>query len=128
MPSLTETIGLQLRPFKSFLLRSTYSSAFKLPIARRVILPPRDAIASVEDPRFEGERYIVDMLVGGAVPTGLKPESSAHRTIGVLYRPSEGWSLYLTHWDIRLMNRLTYVGHKFIVEIGRASRRERVCQ
>src|SRR3546814_18602499 len=95
-------------------------------------LPPRDAIASVEDPRFDGERYIVDMLVGGGVPTGLKPESSANRTIGLLYRPSEDWSLSLTHWDIRLMNRLTYVGPQFIVDnedqIGRASCRDRVWQ
>src|SRR3546814_1272952 len=76
-PIRTETIGLEVRPFKSLLLRSTYSSAFKPPIARRVILPQRDAIAYVEDPRFDGERYIVDMLVGGGVATGLKPESSA---------------------------------------------------
>src|SRR3546814_15577149 len=56
------------------------------------------------------------MLVGGVVPTELKPESSANRTIGLLYRPSEDWSLSLTHWDIRLMNRLRYVGPQFIVD------------
>src|SRR3546814_15981718 len=85
-------------------------------MASRVILPPRYSIASVEDPRFDGERYIVDMLVGGGVPTGIKPESSANRTIGLLYRPSEDWSLYLTHWAIRLMNRLTYVDTQFIAD------------
>src|SRR3546814_1082050 len=54
-PIRTETIGLEVRPFKSLLLRSTYSSAFKPPIARRVILPPRDAIASVRSEEHTSE-------------------------------------------------------------------------
>src|SRR3546814_14789676 len=57
-PIRTETIGLEVRPFKSLLLRSTYSSSFKPPIARRVILPPRDALASVADPSRPEERRV----------------------------------------------------------------------
>src|SRR3546814_8434359 len=56
-----------------------------------------------------GQQYAVaETLVSGGIPSGLKPETSATRSLGLVYAPDNGLGLRLTAtaWDSRLQDRI----------------------
>src|SRR3546814_14416844 len=101
----TETVGLEVRPFKSLLLRATYSTAFRPLLTYRAVQEPSERTQVITDPMFNTS-YEVGIVSSGGVPAGIRPESSKNRTIGFIYRPSTDWSLSLTNWDIEFVDRI----------------------
>src|SRR3546814_907549 len=101
----TETVGLEVRPFKSLLLRATYSTAFRPLLTYRAVQEPSERTQVITDPMFNTS-YEVGIVSSGGVPAGIRPESSKNRTIGFIYRPSTDWSMSLTHWDIEFVDRI----------------------
>src|SRR3546814_12936634 len=51
---------------------------------------------------------VAETLVSGGIPSGLKPETSATRSLGLVYAPDNGLGLRLTAtaWDSRLQDRI----------------------
>src|SRR3546814_17162598 len=95
----TETVGIEVRPFKSLLLRATYSTAFRPLLTYRAVQDPSERTKVITDPMFNTS-YEVGIVSSGGVPAGTRPESSKNRKIGFIYRTTTDWSLRQTQWDI----------------------------
>jgi iron complex outermembrane receptor protein len=112
----SETIGLEFRPTESLLLRATYSTAFRPLLAYNAVQTPYERRQFVRDPLHNPtQRVPVDTYLFGGVPEGLRPETSSTTTIGFLYRPSPGWSLSLTKWDIEFRDRIATISTQTII-------------
>lgn len=115
-PTRTETIGLEVRPTESLLLRSTYSTAFRPLLAYSAVQDPTPSEFYFLDPNFDGLEYSAPGLLTGGVPPDLGPETSKTITMGVLYRPSSDWSVSLTHWDMKFSDRIAFVDAQTLVD------------
>src|SRR5690606_22894808 len=98
--ALTKTIGFEMRPWESLLLRSTYSTGFRPITVYSVSQDPRTFLNSSVDPKFPNEVAMFEMLVSGGVAPDLVPETSRTITMGATFRPSADWSISLTHWNL----------------------------
>ncbi len=107
----TSTVGFEFWPFKSFLIRGTYSTAFK-PILTY------DAVRSVEiwpfpvqlqDPAFGGQEFPVQLLMGGGTPADLKPETSTSKTFGFVYAPGGSFRASLSAWETNFRDKFEYL-------------------
>src|SRR3546814_623556 len=107
--SNTKTIGLEFRPLRSLLLRASYSDAYKPLPLYGAAQDPIGCLTPISDPQMGGQQYAVaETLVSGGIPSGLKPETSATRSLGLVYAPDNGLGLRLTAtaWDSRLQDRI----------------------
>lgn len=111
----TEVVGLEVRPTDSLLLRATYSTAFKPLVANLAIRDPVARMQAVSDPKFGGDYFTANVTSLGGVPPELKPERSATRTIGAVWRPVSELSLSMTHWDIRFRDRIAGIDPQSIL-------------
>lgn len=114
----TGAMGLEFRPVENLLLRSTVSSAFRPVLTYGASEDPsfQEIGAYISDPRFDGQSYFTASVSQGGIPPGLSPEKSTTRTLGATYRPTEGWSLSVTGWEIEIRDRMTGVSSQWLVD------------
>lgn len=117
----TETVGLELRPTASLLLRAATSSSFRPPRAfasftgedRRFADSP---IFDVTDPKMGGETVFVALLFGRN--QSLQSETGRSNTVGLVWTPSSlaDLELSVTAWETRLRDRISFVNMQFLVD------------
>ena len=113
----TETMGLEFRPFESILIRGTYSTAFRPLLAYFSVQDALYEMQYIYDPRISVDEYFeVPVRIRGGKPDGLNPESSNNSTVGFVYRPSQNWSLSVTHWDMEFTDRISFIPVQTIVD------------
>lgn len=113
--ALTNTVGMEFRPWESLLLRSTYSTGFRPVITHSALQNPYDVWNNLLDPKLN-EYYLVRTTQSGGAPADLGPETSKTITMGLVYRPSADWSMSLTHWNIRLDDEIRQIGYFAMLE------------
>ncbi|MGN7726489.1 TonB-dependent receptor plug domain-containing protein [Luteimonas sp. 22616] len=114
--ALTKTIGLEVRPWESLLLRSTYSTGFRPITVYSVSQDPRTFQNAAVDPKFPNEVARFEMLVSGGVAPDLVPETSRTITMGATFRPSEDWSISMTHWSIKFVDQISSLSPQALIE------------
>jgi iron complex outermembrane receptor protein len=113
--ALTNTIGMEFRPWESLLLRSTYSTAFRPIITHNAVQNPYELQNYVMDPKFN-ELYPIQQVQTGGAPADLGPETSKTITLGLVYRPSPDWSISLTHWNLQFNDEIAQIGPAAMLE------------
>src|SRR3546814_14246903 len=99
---------MEVRPLRLLLMRASDSDAYKPLPLYGAAQDPIGYLTPISDPQMGGQQYAVaETLVSGGIPSGLQPETSATRSLGLVYAPDNGLGLRT---------------------IGRASCRDRGCQ
>lgn len=114
--ALTKTVGMELRPWSSLMLRSTYSTGFRPLVLHAMAQDPIERLGGAYDPKLGGNLFLFDVLANGGVPPDLRPETSRTITMGVVYQPSSDWRLTVTHWNIEFFDQIAAVAPQTIVD------------
>jgi iron complex outermembrane receptor protein len=96
----TPQFGAEIRPFKSLLLRASYSQAFRAPDLVDLYAASFTTNTVVTDPQRGNASQAVIDTVGGNPSLG--PETGSTRTFGLVLSSQsfEGLRLAITHWAI----------------------------
>src|SRR3546814_17727100 len=100
---------MEVRPLRLLLMRASDSDAYKPLHLYGAAQDPIGYLTPISDPQMGGQQYAVaETLVYGGIPSGLKHETSATRSLGLVYEPDNGLGLRLpAHaWDSRLQARI----------------------
>lgn len=107
--------GIVLRPLPDFLLRASYSSAFKPPLLFQLYSDVRSRTATITDPEV-GQTYITNVVFGAN--SNLEPQTGTSNTVGFEFTPRQipDLSFSVTHWDISLKDGITQPALQSVVE------------
>lgn len=114
--ALTKTLGVEMRPWNSLMLRSTYSTGFRPLVLHAMVQDPFQSLGGAYDPKFGGKLVFFDVRSHGGAPADLRPETSRTITMGLVYQPSSDWRLSATHWNIKFVDQISGVGSQTLVD------------
>lgn len=114
--ALTKTFGIEMRPWDSLMLRSTYSTGFRPLVMHAMAQDPYESIGAAYDPKFGGQLVLFNARSHGGAADGLRPETSRTVTMGLVYQPSYAWTLSATHWNIKFFDQITGFGSQWFVD------------
>lgn len=114
--ALTKTVGLEVRPWDSLLLRSSYSTGFRPITVYSISQDPSTIQSAAVDPRFPNETSFFDMLGSGGASPDLVPETSRTVTMGASFRSSENWGVSMTYWKIEFMDQISYISTQALID------------
>ncbi len=113
----TRALGLELRPWKSLLLRGSYNTAFKPPVLYQAVTPPRYFNTTVSDPKMGGARVPIQYISASGVSETINPERGRSTTLGIVYSPqSLPVNFTLTHWKNDIRDRIGSVALQYMVD------------
>src|SRR3546814_10098057 len=101
---------MEVRPLRLLLLRASYSDAYKPLPLYGAAQDPIGYLTPISDPQMGGQQYAVaETLVSGGIPSGLKPETSATRSLGLVYAPDNGLGRSEEHTsELQSLMRISY--------------------
>lgn len=107
----TSTLGIEIRPTTSILIRGTHSTAFKPIIAYTAFQEtmPLPFGLPVRDPKFDGRQFLVNPVIGGGVPPGLRPETSSNSTFGFVWTPNDSFRTSVTAWRTHIDDKFLFL-------------------
>src|SRR5690606_24746424 len=114
--ALTKTFGIEMRPWESLMLRSTYSTGFRPLVMYAMAQDPYGFAGVGNDPKFDGQRVYFHVRAYGGVPDDLRPETSRTMTMGLVYQPSRAWTFSATQWNIKFFDQITGLGTQWLID------------
>src|SRR5690606_32449857 len=95
---------------------STYSTGFRPLVMHAMAQDPWGYAGLGYDPKFGGQMVQFNVRSHGGAPDDLRPETSRTVTMGLVYQPSNAWTLSATHWNMKFFDQITGFGAQWFID------------
>ena len=129
--TINPKVGIRWTPSKSTLVRGSYSTGFRAPTLSDLFLPR--FLSNTADSHNDPIRCPNSTPIGGFVNAGLEcdaqfqnqlggntaltPEKSKNWTLGVIFEPTNTFSIGADYWDIRRRNSIGALGDTTVFDV-----------